>query len=208
VCDHLVILSASRVVLEGDLAEVLRTHKRLTGPRRIDSCIVNVERVIEAKHAERQSTLLVRVAGPILDPTWQVQDVSLEGLVLAPLRSLLGAGRAAGGGALMIWLTWRQHRAETLVLGGILLVAIAGLVLVELAMSQPFDRLGLGTCTGSHCAARFSGQQPDCAGYRFLVAYQPADRFWRFQAIECGIYLVLSALLLVLTAYWVRRRVT
>jgi hypothetical protein len=47
--------------------------------------------------------------------------------------------------------------------------------------------------------------QPGCAGYRFLVAYQPADRFWRFQAIESGIYVVLAAWLLALTAYWVRR---
>lgn len=38
--------------------------------------------------------------------------------------------------------------------------------------------------------------------------YQPADRFWEFQAIESGIYLVLSLLLLALTAYWVRRRIT
>jgi ABC-2 type transport system ATP-binding protein len=64
VCDHLVILSASPVVLEGDLAEVLRTHKRLTGPRRIDGCIVNVERVIEAKHAGGlRSCAVPRVAG-------------------------------------------------------------------------------------------------------------------------------------------------
>jgi hypothetical protein len=58
------------------------------------------------------------------------------------------------------------------------------------------------------CAARFGSGEPSCAGYHFLVTYQPADRFWRFQAIESGIYLLLSALLLALTAYWVRRRVT
>ena len=85
VCDHVVILSASRVLLGGDLADVLRTHKRLTGPRRENGRIANVERVIEARHAERQSTLLARVGGPILDPAWQVEDVSLEGLVLAYL---------------------------------------------------------------------------------------------------------------------------
>jgi len=85
VCDHLVILSTSRVVLEGDIADVLRTHKRLTGPRRASGRIANVERVVEARHAERQSSLLARVSGPILDPAWQVVDVSLEGLVLAYL---------------------------------------------------------------------------------------------------------------------------
>jgi ABC-2 type transport system ATP-binding protein len=85
VCDHLVILSSSHVVLEGDIADVLRTHKRLIGPRRQDGPVANVERVVEARHAERQSSLLARVAGPILDPAWQVQDVTLESLVLAYL---------------------------------------------------------------------------------------------------------------------------
>jgi hypothetical protein len=47
-----------------------------------------------------------------------------------------------------------------------------------------------------------------CSGYTRWITYQPADRYWPFQAIESSIYLVLSALLLALTAYWVRRRVT
>jgi ABC-2 type transport system ATP-binding protein len=85
VCDHVVILCESRVVLDGDLPEMLRTHKRLIGPRRQDGRIANVERVVETRHAERQSSLLARVSGPILDPAWQVQDVSLESLVLAYL---------------------------------------------------------------------------------------------------------------------------
>jgi hypothetical protein len=46
-----------------------------------------------------------------------------------------------------------------------------------------------------------------CSEYTRWITYQPADRYWPFQAIEAGIYLVLSALLLALTAYWVRRRV-
>jgi hypothetical protein len=41
----------------------------------------------------------------------------------------------------------------------------------------------------------------DCAGYRIATEYQPPDRFWAFQFIECGIYIALSALLLAL-AYW------
>jgi ABC-type transport system involved in multi-copper enzyme maturation permease subunit len=58
------------------------------------------------------------------------------------------------------------------------------------------------------CLKGSGDQLPACAGYRFLIHYQPADRFWPFQAIESGIYLVLSVLLLALTAYWVRRRIT
>jgi ABC-2 type transport system ATP-binding protein len=90
VCDHLVILSASRVHLEGDIGELLRRHKRLSGPRHDLRGIANVERVIEAQHTERQTTLLARVGGPIVDPRWQVADVSLEDLVLGYLALPVG----------------------------------------------------------------------------------------------------------------------
>ena len=39
-----------------------------------------------------------------------------------------------------------------------------------------------------------------------FVSFQPADRFWTFQWIETGIYLVFSALALVATFWLVRRR--
>jgi hypothetical protein len=70
------------------------------------------------------------------------------------------------------------------------------------------DAQGETVVTRSPCTTLNGEAQPACAGYRYLITYQPADRFWRFQAIESGIYLVLSVLLLVLTAYWVRRRIT
>jgi ABC-2 type transport system ATP-binding protein len=48
--------------------------------------------VIEASHAERQTMLIVRSDGPITDPAWTVESVSLEDLVLA----YMGRGRSAG----------------------------------------------------------------------------------------------------------------
>jgi hypothetical protein len=38
-------------------------------------------------------------------------------------------------------------------------------------------------------------------GYHWLVTYQPASRFWDFQAIEGAIFVVLAAVL-VLLAFW------
>lgn len=38
-------------------------------------------------------------------------------------------------------------------------------------------------------------------GYHRILTYQPADRFWTFQAIEAGIFALLAAVLL-LAAYW------
>lgn len=41
-----------------------------------------------------------------------------------------------------------------------------------------------------------------------LLTYQPADRFWLFQAIESGIYLALALCLFALTFWWVRYRLS
>jgi hypothetical protein len=40
------------------------------------------------------------------------------------------------------------------------------------------------------------------------VAYQPASRYWTFQAIETALYAAISLALLVLTGWWVRRRLS
>ena len=85
VCDYLIILSASRVQLVGDMQEIARTHKRLIGPRQDVNSIASVHTIIETSHTERQTTLLVRTNGPLFDPSWEVQEVSLEDIVLAYL---------------------------------------------------------------------------------------------------------------------------
>jgi ABC-2 type transport system ATP-binding protein len=89
VCDYLVILVSSRVQLAGDVEELLASHHRLIGPRRARDAALENQVIIEAHHGERQSTLLVRSDGPILDPAWTVEAVSLEDLVLA----YMGQGR-------------------------------------------------------------------------------------------------------------------
>jgi len=85
VCDYLIILSAARVQLAGDIQEIMQTHKRLVGPRQDEAAVASVHTVIEASHTARQTTLLVRTHGPILDPSWEVQEASLEDIVLAYL---------------------------------------------------------------------------------------------------------------------------
>src|SRR5215475_13517623 len=48
VCDYLVILSAARVQLAGDIQEIQRTHKRLLGPRQDVEAVASVHTIIEA----------------------------------------------------------------------------------------------------------------------------------------------------------------
>jgi len=91
VCDYLVVLVASRVQVAGEVEDLLATHHRLIGPR--DAALPESQVVIESSHTERQSTLLVRSDGPIVDPLWTVEAVGLEDLVLA----YMGQGRAERG---------------------------------------------------------------------------------------------------------------
>jgi len=83
VCDHLIVLVASRVQLAGDLDTLLATHHRLTGARRDPATLPADQKVISASHTDRQSTFLVRTDAPIHDPAWSVGQLSLEDLVLA-----------------------------------------------------------------------------------------------------------------------------
>jgi ABC-2 type transport system ATP-binding protein len=92
VCDHLIVLVASRLQLAGDLDTLLATHHRLTGARRDPATLPADQHVISASHTDRQTTLLVRTDAPIHDPGWTVSRLSLEDLVLAYM------GQAAANG--------------------------------------------------------------------------------------------------------------
>ncbi|HET6874245.1 MAG TPA: ABC transporter ATP-binding protein [Acidimicrobiales bacterium] len=91
ICDYLVVLVDSRVVLAGEVAELLACHHLLTGPRRDTSRLPSDQAVIEERHTDRQTTVVVRCAGPIIDPTWTATPMTLEDLVLAYMRK----GRSA-----------------------------------------------------------------------------------------------------------------
>jgi ABC-2 type transport system ATP-binding protein len=85
VCDHLIVLSASRTQVAGDIDALLASHRIVVGPRREGTRVSAVGVVVQESHTDRQSTLLVRTDGPILDPAWAVQEIGLEELVLAYL---------------------------------------------------------------------------------------------------------------------------
>jgi ABC-2 type transport system ATP-binding protein len=85
VCDHLILLAASRVQLCGDIEMVLAEHQVLVGPRKDITAIGNAHTVVLATHTARQSTLLIRARGPVVDPAFEAADVGLEELVLGYL---------------------------------------------------------------------------------------------------------------------------
>ncbi len=83
VCDHLILLAASRAQLCGGIDEVLATHRVLVGPRRAIADAGRGLTVIKATQTTRQTRLLVRLDGPVADPSWAVTEVGLEDIVLA-----------------------------------------------------------------------------------------------------------------------------
>jgi ABC-2 type transport system ATP-binding protein len=85
VCDYLIVLNRGRVQVAGDIDDILETHRVLIGPARETSQIFGVGQIISSSRSERQSTLLVRTAGPIGDPAWDSLELSLEDIVLAYL---------------------------------------------------------------------------------------------------------------------------
>jgi ABC-2 type transport system ATP-binding protein len=82
VCDYLIMLASSRVQLCGDIEDLLAEHRILVGPRKDTTAIEKSHRVVQVTRTPRQTTLLVRLNGPVIDPTFEASEVSLEDLVL------------------------------------------------------------------------------------------------------------------------------
>ncbi len=82
VCDHLILLSASRVQLCGDIDTLLAEHQVLVGPRKDTTAIEKAHTLVQAERTARQTTLLLRTNGPVIDPAFEAADVGLEELVL------------------------------------------------------------------------------------------------------------------------------
>ncbi|MEU8424290.1 ABC transporter ATP-binding protein [Micromonospora sp. NPDC048835] len=92
VCDHLIVLVASQVRVSGDVDDLLATHHRLVGQRRDTADLGSGRAVVEQRHTEVQSTLVVRSTAPIVDPFWQVDTMDLEDIVLAYLSAAADVG--------------------------------------------------------------------------------------------------------------------
>jgi ABC-2 type transport system ATP-binding protein len=103
VCNHLILLTASRVRLCADIDDVLSAHKVLVGPRRSAAELGRLFTVVKVAQTERQSRVLARLDGPVLDPAWEVCEVGLEDIILAYMAEdeAMSAGslRIAGGTA-------------------------------------------------------------------------------------------------------------
>ncbi|MFG1918304.1 ABC transporter ATP-binding protein [Micromonospora sp. NPDC048898] len=92
VCDYLIVLVESRVRVAGDVDDLLATHHRLVGQRRDTTDLGAGRALVEQSHTDVQSTLVVRSTAPIDDPSWQVDRLDLEDIVLAYMSGAAGNG--------------------------------------------------------------------------------------------------------------------
>ncbi|MFI5606457.1 ABC transporter ATP-binding protein [Amycolatopsis sp. NPDC051903] len=92
-CDYVVVLEHGRVVLAGDVDELMTAHTLLTGP---SSTVDEVGgRVVSVEHRGSAASLLVRGPNPAPPPRWRAEPVSLETLVLHHLATARAKGAAA-----------------------------------------------------------------------------------------------------------------
>ena len=85
VCDHLILISAAKVRLCGEIDAILAEHRILVAPRRDTASLAQTHQVIKTTHTPRQTTVLARLNGPVADPAWEAAEPGLEELILGYL---------------------------------------------------------------------------------------------------------------------------
>jgi ABC-2 type transport system ATP-binding protein len=93
-CDHLILLAASQVQLCGDIDTLLAEHQILVGPAKDMTAIERDHTIVQAVRTPRQTTLLIRRNGPVIDPAFETADVGLEELVLGYMGQQAGSASA------------------------------------------------------------------------------------------------------------------
>ncbi|WP_307867710.1 ABC transporter ATP-binding protein [Umezawaea beigongshangensis] len=84
VCDHVLLIDEGRVQVDGDVEGVLAEHRVLVGPAADEAGVEG--KLIGATRSGRQSTLLLRGAGPA-PAGWVSTEPDLESLVVGYLRA-------------------------------------------------------------------------------------------------------------------------
>lgn len=86
ICDYLIILSESRIVLSEDLDFVLESHRFLS--RGLDDGVEvpSGATVLQERRSTREITYLVRLAMPLERDGWRIEQPSLNDIAIAYLR--------------------------------------------------------------------------------------------------------------------------
>jgi ABC-2 type transport system ATP-binding protein len=86
ICDYVVILSESRVVLSEDLEYILESHRLLSRGSSDGVSVPSGATVLEERRTTREVTYLVRLAMPLEPDGWRIERPTLDEIVIAYLR--------------------------------------------------------------------------------------------------------------------------
>ena len=86
ICDYLVIMSHSTIVLADDLEFVVESHRFLGAPSPNVPELPEGVTVIDTRTSSRDVTYLVRMTLPLIDETWEITQPTLDEIIMAYLR--------------------------------------------------------------------------------------------------------------------------
>ncbi|MHB1209100.1 MAG: ABC transporter ATP-binding protein [Acidimicrobiales bacterium] len=86
ICDYLIILSRSTIVLADDLEFIMGSHRLISSSSSRTPALPDGATVIDTRMSSRDRTHLVRMALPVADSTWQITEPTLDEIILAYLR--------------------------------------------------------------------------------------------------------------------------
>lgn len=89
ICDYVVVLAHSRVILANDIEFILESHRFLSTGNDENLVLPTGVTVIDERHSAREASVLARIELPFFDSQWLVEQPTLEEIVMAYLR--LGA---------------------------------------------------------------------------------------------------------------------
>jgi ABC-2 type transport system ATP-binding protein len=85
ICDRVIVFAGGRLVLADSIDDVLASHCVLTAATRDTAVLERDHSVVEMTSTARQVSAVVRRRGPLVEPGWDVAEMSLEEVVLAYL---------------------------------------------------------------------------------------------------------------------------
>lgn len=140
-------------------------------------------------------TPLNHLHGRIEPGAFQIQGIAL------PIYGLFSAALVIAVGAVL------RRTVPTIVIAAVVFVAVR--VVIETWVRPHFQsaRTGDESQLSSILQTAWILQRHTDIDGNVIIKYHPGDRFWWFQLIESAIFLVISIVLLTLSAFWVLRQV-
>lgn len=86
ICDYVVVLARSRIVLANDIDFVLESHRFLSSKRGENVELPPGVIPLDEQQSTRETTILARIELPFFDSRWDIEQPTLEEIVMAYLR--------------------------------------------------------------------------------------------------------------------------